>query len=294
MYKGKFKVRRGYFKEALVTTDKTTGSMYLELPQVDEQTLRTQLPHVSIITITKNRGMFIGTMLYNWMNIKYPREKLEWIIVDDSDNTEYNIAEYIPENDPYIRYIKLDRHYNVDEKRNKAVELAKYNYLVHMDDDDYYFPDHVLMKMRLMMHYGKQGVLSMPIGVYDLMERSSYIFNTNKTSTQFDTNNIAEATLAYTREYWQNNKFESCEVNGISEGRAFVNKHFDKFVRVHFLFNMISITHTKNITGHGRRLINENTDIKVGNFEDVFPQDYNTLLDNIRKILAPTYQKPNI
>lgn len=290
----KCRFHHGCYVEAEVVTHEN-GSMDLVLPEIPEEQLQEMLPNVSIVTITKDRAMFAGIMLYNWINIKYPREKLEWVILDDSeDRTTYDLADYIPQDDPYIKYHKLDRWYPVAEKRNKAVELANYDYIVHMDDDDFYFPDHVLVKIRLMFHYKVYGVHSIPIGVYDMMERSSYIFDP-RSNNNLDHNDIAEATLAYTREYWRRNKFYSESKLGIGEGRSFIGKNFKKWCKVHFMFNMISITHSKNITGHNRRLINDSlTEVKTGNFEDVFPQDFKWSLDNIRKILQAEYKQPNL
>ena len=287
-------MHQGHFVQAEVINHEN-GAMDLVLPELSEEELMASLPNVSIVTITKDRAMFAGIMLYNWINIKYPREKLEWVILDDSEDTSiHNLADYIPPDDPYIKYHKLDRWYPVAEKRNKAVELANYEYIVHMDDDDYYYPDHVLAKIRLMMHYKVYGVHSIPIGVYDMMERSSYIFNP-KGKGDKDHNDIAEATLAYTKEYWRRNKFYSEHKNGTGEGRSFIGKNFSKWVNVHFMFNMISITHSKNVTGHNRRLINDSlNEVQTGNFEDVFPEDFKYVLDNVRKILQAEYVQPDL
>ncbi len=290
----KCRIRRGWYRKAEIITGEN-GHMDLVLPQVSEEELQASLPNVSIVTITKDRGAFAGIMLYNWINIKYPRDKLEWVILDDSDDRSvYDLADYIPQEDPHIKYVSLDKWYPVAEKRNKAVEMASHEVIVHMDDDDYYFPDHVLVKVRLMMHYKCKGVHSLPIGVYDMMEKSSYIFDPAGKGN-YDTNDVAEATLAYQKDYWRNHKFISDNPRGMGEGRGFMGKQFTKWVKVHFLFNMISITHTKNITGHNRRFINENLDtVKTGRFENVFPDDFNLILDNVRKILKEEYVTPDI
>lgn len=289
--KKRCKVFKGHFRNVPVKTN-ANGSMDLVLPDIPEHELREQLPPVSIVTITKDRGMFAGNMLYNWINIKYPRDKLEWVILDDSeDRSVYDLEDYLPPEDPYIKYHKLDRWYPVAEKRNKAVELASYEYIVHMDDDDYYFPDHVIAKIRIMLHYGCQGVHSLPVGVYDMMERTSYIFSTD--TSNYDTNNVAEATFAYTKDYWRNNKFYSNIAKGMGEGLAFINNKFKKWMNLHFMFNMISITHARNITGHQRRLIVEgNLNTEVGNFEDMFPEGFKFNLDNVRRILSVDYVQP--
>lgn len=232
--------------------------------------------------------MFAGIMLYNWVHIKYPREKLEWLILDDTPGTpEYNLCDYLPTDDPLIRYVKLDKEYKVADKRNLAVSMAKYDFVSHMDDDDLIFPDSVLAKIRLILHYNMEGVHSMPIGIYDMMEKTSIIF-----STKVDCNDIAEASITYRKRYWQTHRFESDEPNGTSEGRAFIGKNFHKWMKVHFLFNMVSITHTQNVTGHGRRFINDTTLLATGNFEDVFPEDFKVILENLRKMLAKDYKRP--
>lgn len=287
------KTRTGHFNTVPIDT-REDGSMSLLLPEIPEAELREMLPNVSIVTITKDRGAFSGIMLYNWMNIKYPREKLEWVILDDSEeNVEYDLRDYIPQEDPYINYVRLKEWLPIADKRNKAVSLAKYDYIVHMDDDDYYFPDHVLSKIRIILQYNCQGVHSLPIGVYDMMERSSYIFDPKKVSNM-DNNDVAEATLAYRKSYWKKNKFYSTAKNGGGEGKSFINNNFSYWMNLHFLFNSISITHTKNVTEHNRRLINENEEVKVGNFEDVLPPSFRNILDNIRKIIEKDYVQPDI
>ena len=215
--------------------------------------------------------------------------------MDDSEDPEYDLADYIPDDDPYIKYHKLDRWYPVAEKRNKAVELAQYEYIVHMDDDDYYFPDHVLAKIRIMLHYKCSGVHSIPIGVYDMMERTSYIFDPVG-KRNYDVNDIAEATLAYTKDYWRKHPFLSEHPKGNAEGRAFIGNNFSKWVNLNFMFNMVSITHSKNITGHNRRFVDETAPdtgrVKTGDFEDVFPEDFKNILNNLRKMLGVTYSTP--
>ena len=41
-------------------------------------------PTVSILTPTYNRQKFIKLCIFNLVNQKYPLEKLEWFILDDS------------------------------------------------------------------------------------------------------------------------------------------------------------------------------------------------------------------
>lgn len=281
----------GYFIN--VDIDKNEdGSMKLCLPQVPEEELLEQLPNVSIVTITKNRGEFAGIMLHNWLNIYYPREKLEWVILDDSDpDYPYQLEDYIPHDDPNIKFYRYNEHLKIADKRNKAVQLTNYEYIVHMDDDDYYFPDSVLAKIRIIDHYNCSGVLSMPLGVYDLMERKSAIFSISS-KNGMDCNDVPEASLAYKKQYWRNHPFISVTEKGNSEGVGFIGKRHNKWANVHFMFNMISITHSTNVTNHNRRVDVQTDEENIGKFEDIFPSSFNYNLENVRKFLEADYKPP--
>lgn len=283
----KCRVINGKYRNAQVKTTES-GALDLVLSTVDGDELIESLPTVSIVTITRDRGEFAWIMLNNWVNIKYPREKLEWIILDDSqDRSEYNLADYIPQDDPAIKYYHLSTPLRVCDKRNAAVELASNEIIIHMDDDDYYFADGVLAKVRVILEYKCQGVLSNPIGVYDMTSRKSYItMDGNQSKIKKNTNMCSEASFAYRREYWERHKFYSTDERGTNEGISFIGKRFHDWVNLHFLFNMISITHAKNTSRSRPVEIDDDGDENVGDFEKVFPESFNVIVDNVRKILA--------
>lgn len=82
----------------------------LKLPEINEN----ELPSVSILTPTYNRKIFKNLMLRNWEIIEYPRNKLEWIIVDDSDNgLEHNSNDFNLDN---VRYIKIPKKLTIGKK----------------------------------------------------------------------------------------------------------------------------------------------------------------------------------
>ncbi len=281
----------GKIDDALFRQDPNTGSMVLDLPPLDYD-----LPPVSIVTITKDRSLFAPVMLHNWNTCVYPPEKLEWVIVDDSQDPKENLEQYIPSDDKRINYIKLKEWMPIADKRNFAVSKAKYDIIAFQDDDDFYFPDSVYAKVRILNHYKKEVVTSIPIGVYDMVEKTSFILDTTVKNGK-RANDIPEATLLFKKSYWKNNKFKSEYESGASEGKAFLNKKFNAWINVHFLFNTISITHTKNITNNNRRLYAPDTNEpgpqgvdlkKVGDFKQVFGEGFNYILDNIS-----TFMKTN-
>tara|TARA_Y100000817_G_scaffold217565_1_gene171367 strand:+ start:627 stop:893 length:267 start_codon:yes stop_codon:yes gene_type:complete len=44
-----------------------------------------EYPEVSVLTPTYNRKQFIELCIYNLRNQTYPLEKLEWLVLDDSE-----------------------------------------------------------------------------------------------------------------------------------------------------------------------------------------------------------------
>ena len=59
-------------------------------------------PNISLVTILHDNKEFYPLFQYHWETFDYPKDKLEWIIVDDS---KHDHSEYIPvdENILYIR-----------------------------------------------------------------------------------------------------------------------------------------------------------------------------------------------
>ena len=57
------------------------------------------LPGVSIVTIVHDWSEFFVLFQYHWDTLDYPKEKLEWIIIDDTK--EYH-SHLLPEDDSII------------------------------------------------------------------------------------------------------------------------------------------------------------------------------------------------
>ena len=98
-------------------------------------------PLVSVCTPTFNRRPFIKTMFECFRNQNYPKNRIEWIIVDDGTD---KIKDLIEEADiPQIRYFELEEKMLLGKKRNYMHDKCKGSIIVYMDDDDYYPPDRI-------------------------------------------------------------------------------------------------------------------------------------------------------
>ena len=107
--------------------------------QKKNKTKQVELPFVSICTPTYNRRPFFEGLIKCFQNQNYPKDKIEWIIVDDGIDKIEDLVENIEQ----VRYISLEEKVNLGKKRNMMHEMAIGDIIVYMDDDDYYPPDRV-------------------------------------------------------------------------------------------------------------------------------------------------------
>lgn len=100
---------------------------------------KSELPFVSICTPTFNRRPFINNLIKCVDNQTYPKERMEWIIIDDgTDKIEDMVADHT-----LVSYFKFDKKMSLGKKRNVMHKKTRGSIIVYMDDDDYYPPERV-------------------------------------------------------------------------------------------------------------------------------------------------------
>ena len=98
---------------------------------------------VSVVTPTYNRRKFIPTLIQLYKNQTYPKEKMEWIIVDDGRDKVEDLFQEAAKVIPNLRYYYVDEKMRIGAKRNLLNKEARGDIIVAMDDDDYYPPNRV-------------------------------------------------------------------------------------------------------------------------------------------------------
>ena len=101
------------------------------------------IPHmeVSVVTPTYNRRRFIPTMIQIYKNQTFPKEKMEWIVLDDGRDSVADL--FANTGIPNLRYIRLEEKMRIGAKRNYLNKEARAPIIISMDDDDYYPPKRV-------------------------------------------------------------------------------------------------------------------------------------------------------
>lgn len=197
-------------------------------------------PHISIITPTANRRRFFKLSLYNFYKINYQSNKIEWIIVEDGEET---IEDLIPKDDTRIRFFKLKGKNTIGFKRNFCIEKASNSVIVCMDDDDYYPPNSVANRVtHLLNNPSKNVVTCTTIGCFHI---NKYISMINVPPHQFPfENRISEASMAFKKSFWKKRKFNN--QSRCSEATHFLSNRIDECLEISWDDIIVSLLHSSN------------------------------------------------
>jgi hypothetical protein len=196
------------------------------------------LPKVSVVTITRDRRAFMPLAKYCFLAQGYPEEKLEWVIVDDGKDQIKDLVSDLPN----VKYVLCDEPMTIGGKRNLGVQSASHDMLVMMDDDDVY-PNHSLVtRVAFMLAEPKKScVFSTTIPCYDIHDKKSFMNVPPNTLPMRE--RVSEATLAFTREFWEEQKFPDEQ---IAEGGAFIRGREQMCREVSPQDVIVSLVHSKN------------------------------------------------
>ena len=96
-------------------------------------------PLVSVCTPTYNRRHFIPFLIRNFKAQTYPKQLIEWIIIDDGEDCVKDLFEGVE----CVKYFRYEEKMKLGRKRNLMHEKCKGEIIVYMDDDDYYPPERI-------------------------------------------------------------------------------------------------------------------------------------------------------
>ena len=107
---------------------------------------------VSVCTPTFNRRPFIAAMMECFNHQTYPRDRMEWIIVDDGTDPVGDLVSH----HSCVKYYRIADKISLGKKRNLMHEKAQGEIIVYMDDDDYYPPERVSHAVETLLHHRKR------------------------------------------------------------------------------------------------------------------------------------------
>jgi glycosyltransferase involved in cell wall biosynthesis len=184
---------------------------------------------VSILTITQyKRSESLKLLLKSIKNQIY-RNITEWVIVEGSQNIEEaTLNQQLINNLDYnIKYVPFVANSSIGDLRNRCNSNASGDYLIIMDDDDYYFNtyvDHCVIKLG-----GAQIAGCGSIFIYDII--------TNKL---YKNNSMDQHICAYRKTYTLNHTFDNNNFN------TFTNNYSEYIEKLLSECLLIKIIHNNN------------------------------------------------
>ena len=206
-------------------------------------------PLVSVCTPTFNRRPFIKIMFECFRNQTYPKDRIEWIIVDDGTD---KIKDLINSSDiSQIKYFPLNEKMTLGAKRNFMHTKATGAIIVYMDDDDYYPPERIehavdkLQKNRNALCAG-----SSELYIYFKHIQSMYQCG------PYGPNHATAGTFAFRKELLNITKYN--ENASLAEEKEFLHDYTIPFVQLDPMKTILVFSHNNNTFDKKKMLVNAN------------------------------------
>lgn len=278
-------IRQGLQRRAnqLVTEWRSTWKTWLksagkmlkkEQPLILRRFPKAELPKVAIVTVTRNRPRWFANMSRNVLGQDYPSEKLVWVVVDDGDGNgrvDQDVLKF-QQKAPQIavEYVSLSNTLTVGEKRNRgcAVGAAQgADVFVMMDDDDHYPRASVEARVTYLRLLGPR-VGCVYCGRIQMYDCRRYISAMNVSPMDLSpAERVSEATLAFTRAFWEARAFPAISV---AEGEAFLAGRDAETAEIPPESVIVSFLHGKNSTSRRTPQASEANGCHYGFDDDFF------------------------
>jgi glycosyltransferase involved in cell wall biosynthesis len=219
------------------------------------------LPFISICTPTFNRRPFIPYMIKCFELQDYPKERMEWIIIDDGTDKIGDLVTQIPQ----VKYFPYERRMLLGEKRNLLNAKTKGDIIIYMDDDDYYPPDRVSHAVQTLLANPDAMCAGSSI-VYIYFKSLDKIYQFGPYGPKHST----AATFAFRRELLKDHKYD--DTLALAEERSFLNNYSVPFVQLDPFKSILVFAHDHNSVNKEMLLVNAHpdyiklTDLKVEQF----------------------------
>lgn len=213
-------------------------------------------PPISVVTLTYNRRNFIDLACLNLLLTDYPRDKIEWIVVEDSDDQEKAASDKIlgfaaKNPDIQVSYVPLIERTTIGEKRNKGVERAMHDIILFMDDDDVYPATSFRRRVAWLtrgspFHHGAVKpacVVSTMLAMYNLQTGQSAV-NVPPFNLPLG-QRVSEATLTFYKSFWAARPFPK---ENIAEGEGWLAGRESSVLEIPPQQIIVALSHGANIS----------------------------------------------
>uniref|UniRef100_A0A6C0KH87 Glycosyltransferase 2-like domain-containing protein n=1 Tax=viral metagenome TaxID=1070528 RepID=A0A6C0KH87_9ZZZZ len=208
-------------------------------------------PFVSVCTPTFNRRPFIENMFQCFRNQNYPKDRVEWIIVDDGTD---KIGDLIAKSKiPQIKYFTLPEKVPLGTKRNFMHKHAKGTIIVYMDDDDYYPPDRISHAVER-LESNKDALCAGSSEIYIYFKTLNRMVQCGP----YGPKHATAGTFAFRAELLKQTQYE--DHAALAEERAFLKDYTVPFVQLDPMKTILVFSHEHNTFDKRKMLENPHPD----------------------------------
>ncbi len=218
-------------------------------------------PKVSVCTPTFNRRPFIPFMIKCFKNQTYPKDKLEWIIIDDGTDPIEDLVISIPQ----VKYFYIKDKMTLGKKRNFMHSKCTGDIIVYMDDDDYYPPERVSHAVEVLTKNPNYLIAgSSLLAIYYKHINKMYEFGPYKE------NHSTAATFAFKKELLKKTNYDNNAE--FAEEKQFLKNYTIPLIQLDIKKTILVISHDHN-TYNKKDLLN-NLDEKRGKESNMLVNDF--------------------
>jgi glycosyltransferase involved in cell wall biosynthesis len=192
-------------------------------------------PLVTICTPTFNRRPFVSSMIKCFEIQTYPKDKIEWIIIDDGTDKIEDLVVHIPQ----VKYLKYEEKLTLGKKRNIGNNFATGDIIIYMDDDDYYPPDRISHAVETLNNNPK----ALCAGSSEMLIFFKHINKMYKFGPYSPTHATA-ATFAFRKELLKKTSFN--ENSCVAEEKHFLKDYTIPFVQLDSKKTILVFSHSHN------------------------------------------------
>ena len=194
-----------------------------------------ELPFVSICTPTFNRRPFWEYTIKCFLHQNYPKDKMEWIIIDDGTDKIKDLVEGIPQ----VKYYEYDVKMPLGKKRNIMHDKSKGDIIVYMDDDDYYPPERVSHAVNMLVTH-PSALCAGASEIYIWFKHIQKMFQFGP----YGPNHATAGTFAFKRELLKDHRYE--DNAALAEEKAFLKNYSVPFVQLEPKKTILVFSHIHN------------------------------------------------
>ena len=202
-------------------------------------------PLVSICTPTFNRRPFIPFMIKCFEHQTYPKNRIEWIIVDDGTDPIGDLVTHIPQ----VKYFYNAEKMVLGKKRNFMHSKCSGNIIVYMDDDDYYPPERI--------SHAVDTLLKNPNYLIAGSSEMHIYYNSKNTMFQcgpYANNHATAATFAFKKELLKQTRYD--DEKAMAEESKFTKGYTIPLIQLDTLKTILVCSHKHNSLNKDKLLEN--------------------------------------